>query len=88
MPELAPTMNEHPPNDAPADSCRPRTLTRMVWLRLWLLWRFVRQVSGDDTYERYLAHMRETHPGQPVMPPAEFHRTQLEQKWSRVSRCC
>ena len=81
-------MNEHPSHAAPAGSRRRRALTELVWLRLWLLWRFVRQVTGDDAYERYLAHMRETHPEQPIMPPAEFHRTQLEQKWSRVSRCC
>lgn len=80
-------MNEHLP-PAPAGSCQPRPLVELLWFRLWSLWRFVRQVSGDDAYERYLAHMRETHPGLPIMQPKDFHQAQLEQKWSRVSRCC
>jgi uncharacterized short protein YbdD (DUF466 family) len=55
---------------------------------LGLAWRFLRQVSGDDAYERYLRHMAERHPGETPMSRAEHFRFCQEQKWSRISRCC
>jgi len=51
-------------------------------------WRFLRQVSGDDAYDRYLAHMSRSHPGQPVMGRGTYFRARQEQRWSRISRCC
>ena len=51
-------------------------------------WRFLRQVSGDDAYDRYLAHMSRLHPGQPVIARGAYFRARQEQKWSRISRCC
>jgi len=52
------------------------------------LWHFVREVTGDNAYDRYLAHHRLHHPGQPPLSPRDFYRQQQERKWSRVSRCC
>lgn len=51
-------------------------------------WRFVRQVSGDDAYERYLAHQRQAHPDQSPMNRDQYFRARLDHKWSKVSRCC
>jgi uncharacterized short protein YbdD (DUF466 family) len=59
-----------------------------VWRSLWLTWRFVRQVSGDDAYERYLSHQQEAHAGCTVMSREQFYKFRQEQKWNRVTRCC
>ena len=55
---------------------------------LWIAWRFVRQVSGDDAYERYGEHMARVHPGQLTMSRSQYFRFCQEQKWNRVTRCC
>ncbi|MGH8644532.1 MAG: CstA-like transporter-associated (seleno)protein [Gammaproteobacteria bacterium] len=52
------------------------------------LWRAVREASGDDAYERYLAHWRAWHSHERPLSQAEFCRTELERKWSRLLRCC
>ena len=59
-----------------------------VWRLLRSAWDFVRQVSGDDAYERYRAHMLEVHADQPAMTRREHYRMRTEQKWNRVTRCC
>ncbi len=58
--------------------------------RLAALWRFLRAISGDDAYERYLAHWREHHAreGNGPMSRKAFFRAELERKWSGVKRCC
>lgn len=53
------------------------------------LWRGLRQVSGDDAYERYLAHWRacHAHEGEPLSRKA-FFQAEQERKWNGVRRCC
>jgi uncharacterized short protein YbdD (DUF466 family) len=51
-------------------------------------WSVVRAVTGDDAYERYLAHRRRRHPGQETLDREAFHRAELERRWKGVSRCC
>lgn len=63
-------------------------LPNLAWRTLWLTWGFLRQVSGDDAYERYLMHMARAHPGQRPMTRAEHFAWRQEQKWNRLSRCC
>ena len=48
----------------------------------------LRQVSGDDAYERYLAHHGQAHPGEPPMTQEQYFRKRQDEKWSKVSRCC
>jgi uncharacterized short protein YbdD (DUF466 family) len=48
----------------------------------------LRGVTGDDAYEKYLAHMRSTEPARQPMSDKEFFRAQMEQKWSCISGCC
>jgi uncharacterized short protein YbdD (DUF466 family) len=52
------------------------------------LWRYLRQVSGDDAYERYLAHHRQTHPGEVPMTREQHFTKRQDEKWEKVSRCC
>jgi uncharacterized short protein YbdD (DUF466 family) len=61
---------------------------RLLWRELRRGWRFLRQVSGDDAYERYLEHVARFHPGEKPLSRAEHFRMRQEQKWNRVSRCC
>jgi uncharacterized short protein YbdD (DUF466 family) len=48
---------------------------------------WLRGVSGDDAYDRYLTHHARTHAGPPLSRPA-FHREREERKWSGITRCC
>ena len=52
------------------------------------IWQYLRQVSGDDAYERYLAHHRQAHAGEPPMTQEQHFRKRQDEKWSKVSRCC
>ena len=52
------------------------------------VWRFIREMTGDDAYERYLAHLRSHHPGGEVLTRREYFKLAQERKWSKVSRCC
>jgi uncharacterized short protein YbdD (DUF466 family) len=60
---------------------RLRTAARQAW-------RFLREVSGDDAYERYLQHHSREHAGERPMSRKEFIHFREEQKWNRISRCC
>jgi uncharacterized short protein YbdD (DUF466 family) len=48
----------------------------------------LRGVTGDDAYEKYLAHMRASAPQETPMSAREFYRAQLENKWSCINGCC
>ena len=54
----------------------------------------MRQLSGDDAYERYLQHYAEHHPsrlGVEVEPPLSkeaFFKEWQDKKWTGVKRCC
>jgi len=52
------------------------------------IWRGIREWCGDAAYELYLeSHAR--HPcGVAVLTREEFYLSQLQKKYSRVSRCC
>ena len=48
----------------------------------------LRELSGDDAYERYLAHWQEhQHDSQPL-DRKSFYHLQQQQKWSGITRCC
>lgn len=51
-------------------------------------WRAVRRLSGDDAYERYLAHHAEHHAGTPPLSREEFFKQWQDTKWKGVKRCC
>jgi len=56
----------------------------------WLgrLWGFLRQATGDDAYERYLAHCRTHHPAQSPLDRKAFHAAELGRRWNGIRRCC
>jgi len=57
--------------------------------RMQLLWKLIREVSGDDAYERYVMHFRLNHAdeGEPLSRQA-FFKQQQDEKWKGIKRCC
>jgi uncharacterized short protein YbdD (DUF466 family) len=50
---------------------------------------YLREVSGESGYERYVEHMRREHAGQPVMSRREFERRRQDaREESPRARCC
>jgi uncharacterized short protein YbdD (DUF466 family) len=60
---------------------------RVALRRIWAL---LREVTGDDAYERYLEHWRARHAanGGGPLDRASFCREELRRKWDGVRRCC
>jgi len=50
--------------------------------------KFVRRISGDDAYERYVQHHHQYHRDQPLMDPRAFYLTEQQRKWNGIKRCC
>lgn len=50
---------------------------------------YLREVSGESGYDRYVAHMRRDHPGQPVMSRREYERSRQDAREANPrARCC
>ena len=67
----------------------PRAIGRAV--RGWLAEaaRVARAVLGAPDYERYLAHMRAHHAGEPPLTRDDYLRRRLEARYSKPgARCC
>ncbi len=48
-----------------------------------------RRIIGAPDYERYLAHLRQCHPGERSLSRREFTQRRLEEKYARPgARCC
>ena len=60
----------------------------MLREKLQTLWRGVRELSGDDAYERYLRRHAERHPNEAPLSRAEFFKRWQDGKWQGVKRCC
>jgi uncharacterized short protein YbdD (DUF466 family) len=61
--------------------------------RLRDLWRFLAQtgrlIVGVPDYDRYLMHMRRSHPDIPPMSREAFFANRLQARYGRgASRCC
>jgi uncharacterized short protein YbdD (DUF466 family) len=56
--------------------------------RLRSFWHYLRQVTGDDAYERYIEHRKLAHAGEAPLTRQEFFTKRQNEKWSKVSRCC
>ncbi len=57
-----------------------------TWLKQGLA--NLRQITGDDAYERYLAHQRQHHPDQLALNRRAFYLAEQQRKWNGVKRCC
>jgi uncharacterized short protein YbdD (DUF466 family) len=62
--------------------------------KLQISWQFLRRLSGDDAYERYLNHFAKHHLSDcahncenPLTRKAFFKKWQ-DEKWNGVKRCC
>ena len=60
---------------------------RSLWRMMAAGAGWLRAISGDDAYERYLEHHAQAHAGPPLSRRA-FYAEREERKWSGVSRCC
>jgi uncharacterized short protein YbdD (DUF466 family) len=50
---------------------------------------YLREVTGESGYDRYVAHMRADHPDQPVMTRREYERRRQDDRDARPrARCC
>jgi uncharacterized short protein YbdD (DUF466 family) len=52
------------------------------------VWAAVRELSGDDAYERYLQHQAIAHPSEAPLDRAAFFKAEQHRKWEGVRRCC
>lgn len=56
------------------------------------LWQNIRQLSGDDAYERYLAHYAQFHTDkndtEPPLNREAFFKEWQTSKWKGIKRCC
>lgn len=51
--------------------------------------RAMRAVLGVPDYERYVAHMRDSHPGCAILTRDQFARERMDARYSRPgARCC
>ena len=50
---------------------------------------YLREVSGETAYDRYVAHRRRAHPDEPVMSRRDYERWRMDQRDENPSaRCC
>ena len=50
---------------------------------------YLREVSGESAYDRYVEHMRRDHAGQPVMSRRDFERRRQDYREEHPrARCC
>ena len=61
-----------------------------MWKPIKKLWSYVRQLSGDDAYERYLQHFAEHHEHSEESPLSKhaFFKAWQDKKWTGIKRCC
>lgn len=52
------------------------------------VWRVIRELSGDDAYERYIAQHAASYPDTTPLARKDFFLFQQQQKWSGIQRCC
>jgi uncharacterized short protein YbdD (DUF466 family) len=54
------------------------------------IWSSLRQLSGDDAYQRYLKHYAEHHAesNEPPLTKAAFFKAWQDKKWTGIKRCC
>ena len=50
---------------------------------------YLREVSGETAYDRYVEHMRRDHPDKPVMSRRDYERRRQDQREDNPRvRCC
>ena len=49
---------------------------------------FIKELAGENQYERYLKDAQIKKISQKLMTQKEFYLHQTEKKWNRINRCC
>jgi len=68
--------------------------SRLMLSSLRTCWRILRQLSGDDAYERYLKHYVQhhgvdcDHECHVPLSKKDFFKQWQDEKWTGVKRCC
>jgi uncharacterized short protein YbdD (DUF466 family) len=57
-------------------------------LLLSYIWRVIRELSGDDAYERYIAQHAIKFPDAKPLARKDFFHCQQQEKWNGIRRCC
>jgi uncharacterized short protein YbdD (DUF466 family) len=64
----------------------------MFFKKIKHIWHMIRQLSGDDAYERYLKHHAEFHANtvdaSPALSRQDFFKLWQDNKWKGINRCC
>jgi uncharacterized short protein YbdD (DUF466 family) len=51
-------------------------------------WEYLKEISGENSYDRYLQTHAATHPGKSPMTRSEFYRARQDEKFANPgSRC-
>lgn len=60
------------------------------WVPMLLrFWAGLRHATGDDAYERYLAHWEVCHAGEgQPLSRKDFFKAEQDRKWNGIRRCC
>ena len=52
------------------------------------IWEYLKEISGENAYDRYLEVHVATHPGKAAMTRGEFYRRRQDEKYANPgSRC-
>ncbi len=50
---------------------------------------YLKEVSGETAYDRYVAHRQEHHPGEPLPSRRDFERKRMDDRDAKPQqRCC
>ena len=53
----------------------------------WMGW-YLREVTGETAYDRYVEHLRATHPEEPVPSRRDFERARMDGREDQPPRRC
>jgi len=52
------------------------------------IWDYLKEISGENAYDRYLAVHTRTHPGKRAMTRGEFYRWRQDNKYNNSGARC
>jgi uncharacterized short protein YbdD (DUF466 family) len=52
------------------------------------IWDYLKEITGENAYDRYLAVHAATHPGKRAMSRGEFYRVRQDEKYNNPSSRC
>jgi len=56
--------------------------------RMKQFWSVVRELVGDDAYERYCVHHQRHHAQEQPLNRQAFYLKNQQEKWNGIKRCC